>query len=525
MADLLQNLLTVSARRYPDKDALVYLDKKITYRDLDLLSNKLAATLLEKGAKRGDRIGVYINKSIPSIISILAVLKAGGIYIPLDTNAPLPRLAYIMENAGMKHLLTSTKKLDTLKKMALEKIPLEAVILTDDLAGVNADLPVRVIPWNEISDRTEAILPNNGSIETDLAYILFTSGSTGVPKGVMISHRSSLTFINWSCQEFQILPEDRVSSHAPLYFDLSIFDIFTSLKAGATIFLVPEEYSIFPRRLIRFIRDQGITVWYSVPSIIVHMMMHGRMNDYSFPALRLVLFAGEIFPVKYLRELMGIIPEAEFYNLYGPTETNVCTFYKVEHLDPEERRPVPIGKACATNEVFAMDDNNKIVTAMGKEGELYVRGPCVAQGYWRDPEKTEANFIENFHNPEYREKIYRTGDIVTLDEMGNYHLLGRKDTMIKSRGFRIELGEIEAALYVHEGVKEAVAIAVPDDLITNKIKVLIVPMLPGSFTKIELEKHLSRLIPHYMMPELIEFRSALPKTSTGKIDRKALEKN
>ncbi|MBA4367691.1 MAG: D-alanine--poly(phosphoribitol) ligase [Desulfobacterium sp.] len=525
MVNLLQHLLIKSAKQYPDKNAIVYHDEKITYKDLDLVTSKLAATLLENGVQRGDRIGVYINKSIPSIISILGILKACGVYVPLDPNAPLKRLAYIIENAGMKCLLTSTRKGDNVQQMFPEKNPLDMVLLTDDFKKLEADLSVKVIPWEEILKRGDASFPDNLSIETDLAYILYTSGSTGTPKGVMISHYTSLSFINWSYHEFEIRPEDRVSSHAPLHFDLSIFDIFTSLQAGATIFLVPEEYSIFPRRLIKFIQDNKITVWYSVPSILMHMMVHGNMKNNSFLDLRLILFAGEVFPVKYLRELMSIIPHAGYYNLYGPTETNVCTYYKVDQLEPERIKPVPIGKACSNTDVFALDGNKNIVTEVGKEGELYVRGSCVAQGYWCDLEKTESYFIKNFLNPEFDEKLYRTGDIVTLDEKGNYNLIGRKDHMIKSRGYRIELGEIEAALYAHQGVKEAVAVAVPDEFITNKIKAFVVPKNSDSLTKIEIEKHLSELIPHYMMPEMIEFCKSLPKTSTGKIDRKAMTTN
>ncbi len=522
MVYLLQHLLINSAKRYPDKIALIYQDEKITYNDLDVVTSKLAATLLENGVQRGDRIGIYINKSIPSIISILGILKAGGVYVPLDPNAPLKRLAYIIENAGIKCLLTSTRKSGNVKQMFPEENPLDVVILTDDAKKLASDLSVRVIPWEEISKRCEASCPDIFAIETDLAYILYTSGSTGTPKGVMISHRTSLAFINWSADEFDIRREDRVSSHAPLHFDLSIFDIFTSLQAGATICLVPEEYSIFPGRLIKFIKDNKISVWYSVPSILMHMMVHGNMSSHTFPDLRLILFAGEVFPVKYLRELREIIPQADYFNLYGPTETNVCTYYRVDRLEPERIKPVPIGKACSNSEVFALDENNNIVTEGGREGELYVRGSCVAQGYWRDPEKTGAHFIKNFLNPEYEEKIYRTGDVVTLDAEGNYNLVGRKDHMIKSRGYRIELGEIEAALYAHPGVKEAVATAVPDELITNKIKAFIVPKNPDSLTKIAIEKHLCALIPNYMLPEMIEFCKSLPKTSTGKIDRTAL---
>lgn len=511
-----------TAVKYPDRLAVVFGNEKITYEELDIITNKLATMLQENDVKRGDRVGIYMNKSIPSIISILGILKAEAVYVPLDPNAPLSRLAYIIQNSGIRCLLTSTKKVKTLEQMFPEKTPLEIVVLMDNLYDLKISLPITVIPWMSVIERNEVKLSENSSIETDLAYILYTSGSTGEPKGVMISHLNALTFVNWCYDEFGIKSSDNISNHAPLHFDLSIFDIFTSIKAGATIFPVPEEFSIFPRRLIKFIQDNKTTVWYSVPSILIHMMVHGNMKNYSFPDIRLILFAGEVFPVKYLRELMGIIPHSDYYNLYGPTETNVCTYYKVEQLEPDRIKPIPIGKACANIEVFALDENNNLITESGKEGELYVRGSCVAQGYWGDTKKTESHFIKNFLKSEFDEKMYRTGDIVTLDEEGNYHLIGRKDHMIKSRGYRIELGEIETALYSHVDIKEAVAIAVPDELITNRIEAFIVPLRSNSLTKIELEKYLFSKIPHYMMPETIEFHDSLPKTSTGKIDRTLL---
>lgn len=520
MEYLLQHLLMNSSKRFPDRDAVIFKDQKISYGELDRLTDKLAATMRENGVRRGDRVAIYMNKSISAVVSILAILKAGAVYIPLDPNSPLQRIAYIMENAGVRCLLASTKKAANLGPLQPGRGVPEVIILTDADASPT-DLAANVIPWDDVV-QSEEVRVSADSIETDLAYILYTSGSTGTPKGVMISHRNALTFVNWSFDEFDLQPSDRVSSHAPLHFDLSIFDIFTSIKAGATICLVPEEYSIFPRRLIRFIKDTKLTVWYSVPSILIHMLVHGSMSSFEFPDLRLLLFAGEVFPVKYLRELMRTMPGGSFYNLYGPTETNVCTFYKVSELPEAQVKPIPIGQACGNTEVFALDKDLRRIEEPNREGELYVRGPGVAQGYWGDRQKTEANFIPNFLISEYQDRMYRTGDIVVLDEKGNYHLVGRKDQMIKSRGYRIELGEIETHLYSHPDVKEAVVVAIPDELITNRLKAFVVPVEKGSVDGLELEKFLAARIPGYMVPGEIEFMESLPKISTGKVDRKML---
>jgi amino acid adenylation domain-containing protein len=520
MAYLLQHLLIASAAWHPDKDAVVFLDERLTFRELDALTNRLAWTLIENGVRRGDRIGIYINKSIPSVVSILGILKAGGVYVPLDPNAPPARLAYIIRNCGIRCLLTSTKNAIRVEGMFPQDSPLEAVILTDAAAG--PQIPAKPVPWSSVLARADATLPGNSTIETDLAYVLYTSGSTGVPKGVMISHRTSLTFVNWAHDTFQVMSRDRLSSHAPLHFDLSIFDIFVALKAGAMLVLVPEGLSTFPVRLAEWIEKDQISVWYSVPSVLTMMVLHGRLERFRFSNLRTVLFAGEVFPVKFLRQLMELVPHPEYYNLYGPTETNVITYYRVPPLPAGRVQPIPIGKVCSNMEVFALTDEGEIVMRPGEVGELYARGSCVAQGYWGDLEKTNRSFVRNPVQPHFEEIAYNTGDLVTLDEEGNYLFLGRRDHMIKSRGYRIELGEIDTVLYSHPSVKEAAAVAIPDETITNRIKAFVVLEEKAAVSVEELQRYCAEKIPSYMVPEAIEFREDLPKTSTGKTDKPAL---
>jgi len=521
MAFLLHQLLQESAKRYPDKEAVVCRDKHLTYSDLDKLSNQLAHALIVNGIRKGDRIGFCLNKSLESIVSIFAILKAGCVYVPIDPRSPAKRMGFILNNCGISALISSNEKLKTVEEVLGCTKTLEVTVAVDDKvdSGIAGLSQIKSIAWPEVTNSPFIFDVGSQGIDRDLAYILYTSGSTGDPKGVMISHQTSLTFVNWSYEEFGIESVDRVSSHAPLHFDLSIFDIFTSIKAGATVFLVPEEYSVFPKSLIKFIQEKKITVWYSVPSILVHLMVHGNLKSNTFPDLRLILFAGEVFPIKYLRNLMEIIPGAKYFNLYGPTETNVCTFYPVKPIDADQTKPIPIGKACRNTEVFILNEDKRLITKPGELGELCARGSCVAQGYWGDIKKAHSNFVENSLQADFDDTMYRTGDLVFMDEEGNYHLVGRKDHMIKSRGYRIELGEIESALYSHPDVKEAAVVAVPDDLITNKIKAFVVPVCTNSLTKVEIDKYLSERIPQYMIPELVEFRDSLPKTSTGKIDR------
>ncbi len=353
-----------------------------------------------------------------------------------------------------------------------------------------------------------------------LAYILYTSGSTGQPKGVMLSHRAALAFVGWAYKTFKMASNDIVSSHAPLHFDLSIFDIFVSVMAGATICLVPQGLSSFPKSVVNFIEHNKISTWYSVPSILIQLVLHGNLKEKKFPTLRQVLFAGEVFPSKYLSKLMGLIPDADYYNLYGPTETNVITYYQVKEPPPFDTT-IPIGLLCDNVKSFIVGDSGNIVDE-GDIGELYVECPTLMDGYWNDDQKTQEALMINPFAPPSKKKLYKTGDLVHWNTNGNLEYHGRCDAMIKSRGYRIELGEVETALSAHPGLKEVAVTAVPDDQIGNKIIAVIVPKTLEEVTENDVKKFCSKKLSGFMVPERVCFVDAIPRTSTGKIDRKKL---
>jgi len=517
---LLSHLLRDSARAYPDHTAVMAGDESVTFAELDRASDRLAAVLAAQGVSRGDRVGIFVAKSIGAIVAIHGILKAGAVYVPIDPAAPPARAAYIAENCGIRVLLSSARRSSVLVDILARKTPVQRVVLLDD-AELDQPLPVPVMGWREVLSATDDP-PALRSIETDLAYILYTSGSTGVPKGVMISHRNALTFVDWAQAEVGVTAADRLSSHAPLHFDLSIFDIFVALKAGAPVVLVPDGLSSFPFRLAEWIEQQKITVWYSVPTILSLLVRSGNISRFRYSSLRAIIFAGEVFPVKYLRELMAKVPHPVYYNFYGPTETNVITCYRVPVLPESRTVPIPIGVACANMDVFAITDDGGVVSRPGEVGELHARGSFVAMGYWGDAEKTSRNFVENPLARGFREVVYRTGDIVTLDDEGNYLFLGRRDDMVKSRGYRIELGEVESALYRHEAVREAAVVAVPDPDIGNRLVAFVVMENGRSESPTDLQDFCTASIPRYMVPETITFRDALPKTSTGKVDKVTL---
>ncbi|MFN8441278.1 MAG: amino acid adenylation domain-containing protein [Caldilineaceae bacterium] len=505
MAYLLSQLLTESATLYPNQLAVVHEQDHYTYRTLDQASNRFANRLQQAGVGRGDRVGLYLEKSLDAVAALFGVLKAGAVYVPLDPAAPLQRIAYIVDNCQMKGVVSTTPKWVALQgKLATLNTTPQAILVDDTAALAKASIapPLATYP-----------------IENDLAYILYTSGSTGNPKGVMISHRAALTFVDWACNTFNVQPTDRVSNHAPFHFDLSIFDLFATIKAGGTIVLVSPALSVFPRNLANFIAAQEISIWYSVPSALTRLLLHGQLERFTFPKLHTILFAGEVFPVKYLRQLMELLPHTTFHNLYGPTETNVCTWYSVPRLDPSRTEPISIGKACANSETFVLTEQNEIVQP-GNVGELCVRGPALMSGYWGLPERTAQALTPLVVNQHLRpELIYHTGDLVREEVDGNYTYLGRRDNQIKSRGYRIELGEIETILYSHPDVEEAAVIPIADDEIGNQIKAFIVPGAGKQLLRSTLEAFCAERLPKYMLPQQFEFQATLPKTSTGKVDK------
>ncbi len=515
MAYILQQLLQKSAAQYPEKLAVWARGRSITYRELEQRSNQLAHLLRERGLRKGDRVGIYFPKCVESVIAMLGIVKAGGVYVPLDPQAPADRICYIIANCGIRILITREDKRRGLDHATLEALSLSLLI---DAAAQSSN-GSESLPWTILDEYPSDQAPKVVLTETDLAYILYTSGSTGRPKGVMLTHQNALTFIEWCAEIFKITSEDRLSNHAPLHFDLSVFDVYNTLEAGASLYMVTEDLALFPGKLNEFIESKGITIWYSVPSALTLLLLHSELNAEKLKQLRIILFAGEVFPMKYLQQLAELLPHLDLFNLYGPTETNVCTYYKVERERLASMDKLPIGIACENTEVFAVNDKNEVITRPGETGELYVRGPSVTYGYWADSEKTKRMVLPNTFQPNFEEKMYRTGDLVQLAEDGNYYFLGRRDSMIKSRGYRIELGEIESALLSHAAVKEAVAVAVPDDIVGNRIRAVVAFHDGEGLTAAELQQYCGARIPRYMIPEAIEFRPQLPKTSTGKVDR------
>lgn len=503
-----------TAQRFPDHTAVIEPGAGvIKYHELSVLSDRVRDYLCDKGVQTGDRVGIYMRKSIDTVAIILGILKAGAAYVPVDPGAPPSRNAFIMHDCVVK-IAVVEQRFENQLKAELQQLGSMPLFLVVEGVGGGKGLAQALNQAEQAKLRPTSTVDSRS---TDLAYILYTSGSTGKPKGVMLSHENATSFINWCSDTFQPTEIDRFSSHAPFHFDLSILDIYVALKHGAALVLVAEEIGKDPQRLGPFIAEQKITCWYSAPSILSLLAQYGNLAHHDFSALRLVLFAGEVFPIKHLRTLTQLLPKPRYFNLYGPTETNVCTSYEVPLPIPEERStPFPIGKICAHLEGKIFDEQGQ-VGLPGEAGELYIRGSNVMVGYWGLAEQTTRAFlIDGTH------LWYRTGDVVVESKDG-FTYVGRRDRMVKRRGYRVELGEIEAGLYRHVTIKEAAVIAVADEDAGVRIKAFLGCHEIKHPSIVEMKRFCSENLPFYMIPDEFIWCEELPKTSTDKIDYQRLK--
>ena len=521
MGYLLNHLLTESAERAPDAEAVRYENELLDYARLESRSNRLARALRDEGVAPGDRVGLHMRKDAEAIVALHAILKAGACVVPINAAMPPAKVLDIAEQCAMRCLIGSVEACRRLGPAVFARSQLDCAVVADGAAEQLGNLPVRAVGLAEAESAQGAEPLEIPTVDGDLAYVLFTSGSTGSPKGVMLSHRAVLTFVNWAAEEFGVGPHDRLSNHAPLNFDLSTFDIYAAMRSGASVIVIPEGMSAFPSRLSEAIERWRITIWYSVPSVLTLLVTRGGLGRRDLGSLRTILFAGEVFAVKHLRELMLAVPRPRYFNLYGPTETNVCTYFEVERPPEPDDRPIPIGRACANTKTLVLEESGVPVEEPGGEGLLYVGGSTVMDGYYGRPSETAAAFRANPIADGRDERLYCTGDWVRIGADGNYVFLGRRDHMVKVGGYRIELGEVEAALHGHPAIEEAVAIALPDEVLGNRICAVLVTADPELDAGV-VRRHCATQLPSYMIPQEIEFRESIPRTSTDKVDRPAL---
>ncbi|EHQ1324187.1 AMP-binding protein, partial [Campylobacter upsaliensis] len=349
-------------------------------------------------------------------------------------------------------------------------------------------------------------------IDTNLLYVFFTSGSTGLPKGVSISHKSVIDYAFWVSEEFELDENEIIANQAPLYFDNSILDIFPTIKEGGSVHLVPNSLFAFPLKVLEYLENEGVNTIFWVPSVLIYFANTQALEKFKLEKLKKVLFCGEIMPNKQLNYWRTHLPHTLFANLYGPTEiTDVCCFYKVDREFKDEEL-LPIGKACKNTELLVFDEDKNLINEAGKKGELFVRGTSLSLGYYNDTEKTKAAFIQNPLHNNYLDLLYKTGDIVAYNEFGELLCYGRLDNQIKFKGHRIELGEIEAVLNSHEKIKNSACIFKDDKLIA----------FYESEEELDLKGFCKQKLPPYMIASSFVRVEKFALNANGKIDRKIL---
>jgi amino acid adenylation domain-containing protein len=517
MVRALQDYVTRQAERRPQATALVDGDRRVTYEALERSANRLAR-LLRARARRGDRIGLLLPKSPAAIAAMLAALKAGAIYVPLDPESPAARLEKILRAAECRLLLASAPAADLLRRLlpGLEPALRPDLVWMGDVPAAAGDLAAAFGEADAAALSPEP-LPDGGAGD-DPAHLLFTSGSTGTPKGVIVAHRNVTAFVDWANAYFGVDETDRLSCHSPLVFDLSTWDLFGGFAAGAEVHLVPPQLNLFPSRLVDFIRAHRLTQWFSVPSLLAYLTRFDAVPPGDFPELKRIIWCGEVFAPPALRYWMERVPHASFTNLYGPTETTIASSYHTVEAPPSGA--VPIGRACGGETLYVLGPDLEPLP-QGEVGEIGIGGAGVTPGYWRDPERTAAAFVTLPAAPGGR--VYRTGDLGRRDPDGLMHFLGRKDSQIKSRGHRIELGEIEAALHGMPEIGLAAVVALAAEGFGGyTICCAYVPRAGTDLSPAAARERLAALVPRYMLPARWRAMDRLPANANGKVDRVAL---
>lgn len=516
---LLHHSIGRAADADPFRDAFRCRGASIRYGDFDAQTNRLANLLLEIGVRPGDRVGIFLNKSLEMPVSVYGILKAGAAYVPIDPMAPAARIAFLVKDCGIRALISHPAKRRQVEAMIREGAPLDWVVgcpLEPDERGIHS------LPWSAVDTQNATSPQVTGRDHDSLAYVMYTSGSTGVPKGLKHTHRSGSAYARYASETYGVVSTDRLGNHAPLHFDISTFEFLAGPLCGATSVLIPEETLLFPVSLAELISNERLTFWYSVPLALLQLLQSGQMKSRDFESLRWVLFGGEPFAPKHLRNLMDLLPRARFSNVYGPAEVNQCTYYHAPSDFSSERATIPIGRIWNGANGLIVNERDEIAPD-GETGELLIASDTMMEGYWNRPDLDSHAFQERIDRNGAARRYYRTGDLVSIDADGQMIFLGRKDRQVKVRGYRVELDEVEAVFASFPETLEAAAVVVPGKDDANEI-IVALALRSGERQAISEILRASRArLPAYAVPSRIDIRTeAFPRTSSGKIDRKRL---
>jgi acyl carrier protein len=524
MAFTLHDSMLRHARTRPHATALVFGDRCMSYAALARRANAVATSLRALGVRRGDRVALYMQRGFDSVAAMFGIMQAGAAYVPFDSSEPAARLATIVDDCELDHAIVDAHHHAAL----VELVGLTSRTLRV-IGGPVGIARIEPTPWAVVDghDRDGVEAVDVGVIEQDPSVLFFTSGTTGKPKGVAHDHRSMLSNVEWALETFDLSAEDRFAHVTSHHFDLSWFELFVSVAIGGALVVVPERTVAFAAELAELIAAAGITVWCSVPAVLIGLVQRGELERRRLPSLRRVHFAGERFPTKHLRALMGLVPHARYCNMFGTTETHIAAYHELADIDalPPGDEWLPIGRRCGHVNLMAIDGDGRAVE-VGGTGELVIRGPSMMLGYWQLPERTASVVVELPISDERLTTLsgrwYRSGDLVERLPGDRFRIIGRADRRVKVRGYLVDLDEVEQVLLRHPAVLEAATHVVAQSEAEAHIEGA-VRLRPGAeASAAALRVHVAATMPSYAVPQLIAVLDDFPRTGSGKFSRRKL---
>ena len=511
-----EQFLENSARIYPDKVALIHGSERLTYKQIDMEANRLAQALIEAGVRRGDRVVIFIPNSVEAVLSIFATLKAGAVFVVLNATTKPDKLTFILNNCRASAMIAHGGKLPAEENIWAETPHLRSVLI---VGGSKAQITILetagkgVVSVEEIRLGTiEVPPPAKTCIDIDLAALIYTSGSTGRPKGVMVTHLNIVSAATSITTYLENTADDVVINMLPLAFDYGLYQLLMMFKVGGT--LVLHDSFAFPSVVIEKMIREGVTGFPIVPTVSA-MLLQMDLSKYRFPKLRYITNTAAALPVEHIRKLRALFPHVKLYSMYGLTECKRVSYLPPDQIDV---RPASVGRGMPNEEVYIVDDGGDRV-GPGIVGELVIRGSNVMKGYWELPEETNRCLKPG---PLPGERVLYSGDLFHSDGEGFLYFVGRKDDIIKTRGEKVSPREVEDVIYALDGVAEVAVIGVPDAILGNAIKAVL-SLRPGAqISKQDVLRHCSTRLEDFMMPKMIEFQESLPKTESGKINKRVI---
>jgi len=509
---LVQRFLEDSARQLPAKTALVCGDQRLTYQEIEAAANRLAHALQALGLQRGDRVAIFLDNSPEVAISILAALKAGGVFVIVNPTTKIDKLAYILNNCRARVVITQASKFRPLTE---EQPPLPhlgaIVVARGEVAAPPGPIPCLSLEGLLARHEADALPPENPCIDIDLAALIYTSGSTGNPKGVMLTHLNMVAAATSITTYLDNQPDDIILNVLPLSFDYGLYQLLMAFKIGGTLIL--ERSFAYPYAVIETLRREHVTGFPLVPTILA-ILLQLDLAKFRFPALRYITNTGAALPTPHIARLRQLFPHVRIYSMYGLTECKRVAYLPPDQIDC---RPNSVGKAMPHVEAYVVDEHGRVPP--GTIGELVVRGSNVMKGYWEMPEATSKMLRPD---PVSGEPVLYTGDQFWMDEEGYLYFVGRTDNIIKSRGEKVSPREVENVLYALPGIAEAAVIGVPDPILGQAVKAVVALKDGARLTPQEILRHCAQHLEDFMVPKVVEILDSLPKTASGKINQREL---